>query len=110
MLDYVHYIWLLLPVVYLLIWLKTLYQKASKADFREPPAYYFRQLVYVSVLFGVATLIEKKLYLPLVSPLVEENFGFDGFRLLVYPATLALAAFVHTRLNPTELDIKRRQD
>jgi hypothetical protein len=95
--KFVYFIWLLLPLSFLIIWLWATARRIAKAYGVEDTQLYFRQFVFTTIALVVAVGTDQLVGEMMSETLSTEYFDFDIVRWLLYPAILLLGSYIKPR-------------
>lgn len=93
--SFYHFLWFLLPLLYLAITVKAFIKRRLKSKALEDEKDYFRHFIFCLVCYFVALLIDQRFGEEYLSQGILSEFGdADVFRWLLYPGVLLLCATV----------------
>ena len=92
--EFLYFIWSLLPLTLFFFALKGAAKKATKTPGREFPKEFLKQAIFCAIFLALAIGIDKWLFLSIVDAIPFEEADPRIFRWLLYPAILGIAALV----------------
>lgn len=93
--NFYHFLWFLLPLVYFAIIVKAYLKRAMKSRELEDEKDYFRHFIFCLVCYFIALLLDQRFGEEYLAQGILSEYGdADVFRWLVYPAVLVVFATV----------------
>jgi hypothetical protein len=92
--HWIYYIWILLPLVFLLLSLRAVYRRVAGIPRRESPVFFLAQAAFCFVALGLTWWIDTTIFPSIVDVISFGMFDVDVARWVLYPAVLVLLAYL----------------